>query len=147
MENRFELFSKLISKVYKQVQKIKLMEITEFGLKGQHVMFLYYLNQKENLTLTQIAKECDIDKSLASRSLSYLKENNFVIEDNNKKYKRYIKLTEKGLLVSNKIKEMIDNALNIGGDGLTEESRIIFYSSLELISNNLDNYLKGKEEK
>jgi hypothetical protein len=39
--------------------------------------------------------------------------------------------------VACRIDQMIERWVESGGDGLTEQDRDVFYSSLELISNNL----------
>ena len=45
MIQRFDAFVSGITACYKYIQRIKSMEMTEFGLKGTHVMCLYYLRQ------------------------------------------------------------------------------------------------------
>ena len=45
MIQRFDAFVSGITSCYKYIQRIKSMEMTEFGLKGTHVMCLYYLRQ------------------------------------------------------------------------------------------------------
>ena len=45
MIQRFDAFVSGITSCYKYIQRIKSMEMTEFGLKGTHVRCLYYLRQ------------------------------------------------------------------------------------------------------
>ena len=45
MLHRFSAFVGGITECYKYIQRIKAAEMTEFGLKGTHVMCLYYLRQ------------------------------------------------------------------------------------------------------
>ena len=47
MIQRFEDFVSLINTAYKGLQKIKSYEVEELGLKGNHVMCLFYLGQNE----------------------------------------------------------------------------------------------------
>ena len=47
---RFENFTFLINKIYRDIQKIKLFELKKYGLKGSHMMCLYHLGrEKEKL--------------------------------------------------------------------------------------------------
>ncbi len=150
MKTRFESFTKDITSIYRSVQRIKDIEMSEFGLKGMHVMCLYFLhNSPEGLTSAQLCNKCLEDKAAISRSIAMLKEKGLVLESQNgeqKKYRNVIKLTKKGEQVANKESEMIENAVNAGGDGLTDSERENFYSSLSLISSNLKKYVKCLNE-
>lgn len=152
MQNRFECFTKNITAIYRAIQKIKHMEMTEFGLKGMHVMCLFFLSKHpEGLTAAQLCEKCVEDKAAISRSIATLKEKRFVYEsqtDEKKKYRSIIRLTETGQAVASKEAYKIANAVSIGGDGLHDSDRAIFYKSLELISKNLEKYttcLRGEQ--
>ena len=45
MLQRFQDFVTGITQCYRSIQKIKSTEMTEFGLKGTHVMCLFFLGQ------------------------------------------------------------------------------------------------------
>ncbi|MBQ6686073.1 MAG: winged helix-turn-helix transcriptional regulator, partial [Firmicutes bacterium] len=124
------------------IQKIKSVEMTEFGLKGAHAMCLFFLHSHpEGLTAAQLSQLCAEDKAAVSRSLASLAEKGY-IESDEKKYRSRIRLTEQGKQVAVHIDEMIERWVESGGDGLSEENREAFYSSLELISNNLRDHLE-----
>ena len=139
---RFQAFVTGISVCYKYIQKIKTVEMTEFGLKGAHAMCLFFLhNHPEGLTAAQLSQLCAEDKAAVSRSLATLMDKGYV-EAEEKKYRSRIRLTEQGKKVAVHIDEMIERWVESGGDGLTEQDREIFYNSLELISNNLRDHLE-----
>ena len=136
-QERFQAFVTGISVCYKYIQKIKSLEMTEFGLKGAHAMFLFFLHSHpEGLTAAQLSQLCAEDKAAVSRSLASLLEEGYIVSDE-KKYRSRIRLTQRGEEVACRIDQMIERWVESGGDGLTEQDRDVFYSSLELISNNL----------
>jgi DNA-binding MarR family transcriptional regulator len=136
-QERFQAFVTGISVCYKYIQKIKSLEMTEFGLKGAHAMFLFFLHSHpEGLTAAQLSQLCAEDKAAVSRSLASLLEEGYIVSDE-KKYRSRIRLTQRGEEVACRIDQMIERWVESGGDGLTEKDRDVFYSSLELIANNL----------
>ena len=58
------------------------------------------------------------------------------------KYRAPIILTDTGRETAAKVDEMINEAVDAGGNGLTDAERAEFYRMLTLISNNLIKYLK-----
>ena len=147
MENRFELFTTLIAKCSRSIKRIKNIEMKEFNLKSPHVSCLYYLyKSKGSLTATKLCEICDEDKAYISRSLDSLENSKYIYYEwqNTKRYNSSIFLTEKGNEVAQKIAEKIDNILENASIGLTEKDRQIFYDTLTLISNNLENIIENK---
>lgn len=137
MINRFQAFVSGITICYKYIQKIKTMEMTEFGLKGTHVMCVFYIHHSnEGLTAAQLCQLCAEDKAAISRTLVTLQEKGYV-ETGEKKYRAQIKLTAKGEQLASQIDGIIEQWVGFGGDGLTEEERNSFYHVLDLISSNL----------
>ena len=69
MNQRFDAFVTGITVCYKYIQKIKSLEVTDLGLKGAHVMCMFYLNQHpEGLTASQLCSLCAEDKAAVSRT-------------------------------------------------------------------------------
>lgn len=143
MENRFEMFTVLISKINRCIKKIKSEEMIDLGLKSPHVSSLYYLNGGP-LTAKELGDMCGEDKASLSRSIEYLESNGYIVcEDANKKrYRSQLQLTEKGQIAANKISQIIEKMLNLASDGLSEEKRLAMYEGLNLISKNLENLCK-----
>lgn len=143
MIQRFNMFTTLITQVYKSLQRIKNREMTEFSLKGIHTMCIFHLGHSpEGMTLTALSAVCGEDKAAMSRTVAELTKDGFVTADATRKYRAPITLTDKGRLVSGRVDEMVAEAVAAGGDGLSEDERRTFYYALGIISENLKNYLK-----
>ena len=147
MEGRFETFTVLIGKINRCIKKIKTEEMDEMNLKSPHVSCIYYLYRCEELTAKELGDICGEDKAALSRSLVTLENNGYIIcnDKNKKRYRSYLKLSEKGREAGKKIADIIERMLNIASDGLSEEKRKIMYEGLTLICNNLDNLCKKYE--
>jgi DNA-binding MarR family transcriptional regulator len=142
MIGRFKEFTKNISFAYKYIIKLKSAAIREFGLKGSHVMCLFYIGEADNgLTATKLCKLCGEDKAAISKSLSALLELGYVEleNDENKKYRSKYFLTKSGKRVKDALDVKISDVVADGGIGLTEEEREAFYSALQKIVDNLEN--------
>ena len=148
MINRFKEFNKGISTAYKHLIKIKSYGIKEFGIKGSHVMCLFNISEAENgLTATELCKLCSEDKAAISKALAALEEKKYIQFENgeNKKYRSKYFLTEDGKYVISKVYDKIFNAVSLGGDGVSEEERDIFYKTLGVINSNLESLSKKFE--
>lgn len=147
MLNRFGAFVTGITACYKYIQRIKAMEMTEFGLKGTHVMCLFYLHHSsQGLTAAQLCQLCDEDKAAISRTLSELESKGYLQTRSAKKYRAEIQLTPEGTVLAEKMDALIENWVSLGGDGLTEEKRTSFYTALELIASNLKENYENEEK-
>lgn len=140
MEERFETFTVQIAKISRYVRRIKSEEMREFNLKSPHVSCLYYLHKKNGtLTAKELCDACDEDKAAISRSIDFLETNGYIVCDSKteKRYKSPLSLTEKGKEIGEQIAVKIDKIVEVASAGLNEENRKIFYQSLKLISDNL----------
>lgn len=141
MQNRFETFTLLISRINRAIQKIKSEEMAEFNLKSSHVSCLYYLYKENSLTARDLCEICGEDKANISRSIKYLESNGYLVCESTagKRYLSALMLTEKGSEVGKHIVGKIDNILNFTSMGVAAEDRAVMYRSLLLIAENLDN--------
>lgn len=141
MEERYKMFTILIAKCSRAIKRIKSNEMHGLQLKSFHVSCLYYLyiNGKP-MTSKELCLVCDEDKAHVSRCLEALESEGYVVcsSKTQKRYNSPISLTEKGELVAKEVAKKIDNIVNEASKGLSEENRKIFYQSLTLISNNLE---------
>ena len=89
MRERFQTFTVLISKISRNIKKIKNQEMAEYGLRSVHVTCLYYLYSTDSLTATDLCELCEEDKATISRGLDFLEENGFIVCESRlaKKYK------------------------------------------------------------
>ena len=137
MLQRFESFVTGITVCYKYIQKIKTMEMTEFGLRGAQVMCLFFLHHSsEELTAAQLCQLCSEDKAAISRTLVTLQEKGY-IESDEKRYRSHLKLTDSGRDIAQRIDAIIEQWVAAIGDGLTDQERIVFHHALEVVSGNL----------
>ena len=140
MDSRFENFTVTVLRLNKLVQKIKLHEMEEFGLKAIHVMCIYYLFvRSDGLTATEMVRLTLEDKAAVSRAIAHLKEK-WYAECGDKKYNARIKLTPEGEKVARYINDKAEKAVVAGGCELTEDARKNMYASLNSIADNLKRY-------
>lgn len=138
MIQRFDAFVSGITSCYKYIQRIKSLEMTEFGLKGTHVMCMYYLRQNPGgLTASQLCGLCAEDKAAISRTVSELKSRGYITTLSEKAYRAMLTLTAAGQEIARKFDQLIESWVAIGGDGLSDEERTDFYRSLSAIAENL----------
>lgn len=138
MNQRFDAFVTGITVCYKCIQRIKSAEVTELGLKGAHVMCMFYLNQHpEGLTASQLCALCAEDKAAVSRTVSFLKREGYVCSEGPRNYRVLLRLTPAGQSIAGQFDDFIADWVTSGGNGLTDQERSDFYRALNLISNNL----------
>ena len=138
MIQRFDAFVSGITSCYKYIQRIKSLEMTEFGLKGTHVMCLYYLRQNPaGLTASQLCGLCAEDKAAISRTVSELRSRGYITSLSEKAYRAMLTLTSAGQEIARKFDNLIEGGVTAGGDGLTDEERSDCYKTLSAIAENL----------
>jgi DNA-binding MarR family transcriptional regulator len=147
MEQRFEIFTALITKIRRCITKIKAEEMAEFDLKSPHVSCLYYLYQSDGgMTSKQLCEASDEDKAAISRSIEFLESSGYIECEtkSEKRYKSPLFLTKKGKDVGCKIAKKVDSFVDIASADMTLDERLKFYKQLTTISDNLqkicDNY-------
>lgn len=148
MVRRFEDFVSLINTAYKGLQKIKSHEMGSLGLKGSHVMCMFYLGRSEGgLTSGELCEKCREDKAAISRNLKFLTEKGYVKleDDEEKKYKLKNVLTPEGEEAYKKLESLIIGCVNQFGVGLTEKERNTFYKALGVIVKNFDEFCENLE--
>ena len=148
MLDRFETFTVMITKMNRNIKRIKTEEMTEYGLKSTHVSILYYLYREHSLTAKELCTLCDEDKASISRALDYLESSGYVTSDTTqkKKYNTSIVLTDSGKDIGNVIATKIDKVLDIASDGLSEEDRVVLYRSLDVINKNIQNICESYDK-
>ena len=115
-------------------------------------MCLYSLGKHpEGLTATQLCRLCGEDKAAISRTITELTEKDFVRSEASREKRAYrsrISLTEKGKYSMTYINDRVNHALDVVGNGLSDDQRKTFYYALDLISNNLKIYIEteGKDK-
>ena len=145
MNDRFKTFTVLISKITRNVRKIKNQEMAEYGLRSAHVSCLYFLYLNDGLTATDLCEQCEEDKATISRALDFIEENGYILCDakHAKRYNSALYLTEKGSAVGQKIADKISCVLDEICIDLSGEERDEFYRCLAIISDNLELCVAG----
>ena len=145
MRDRFSEFTTLVVSAYKKMKKIKKQQSCVYdtlNIRGPHVMCLYYLGQyPEGLTITELASLCYEDKAATSRTVDYLVEKKYLIneeDDVKRRWRSKIKLTEEGTEVVKTINRVILKASAVVTSDIPEEELECFYRVFEKMLNNMD---------
>ena len=140
MENRFEKFSTLTSRIRRTIRKIKTEEMAEFDLKTTHLSCIYLLYKKGPLTAKELSELCEEDKGALSRSIEQLECYSLIKREDaiQKKYKTLLTLTENGTRIAEKLVLKIEEILESTAIGVSDSDREIFYKTLSTISDNLE---------
>lgn len=142
MVDRFEKLTTGVAQIYKNIQKIKKYRMNSFGLKGTHVMCIYYLDSApEGMTASTLSRMCKEDKAGISRILAELEQHGFIRYEGSpekKKYRARAILTENGKRYAAKVNELILQTVMDAGQEITEKEREVFYRVLSIISGNLE---------
>ena len=148
MEERFRTFTVLITKISRDIRKIKTGEMQEFGLSNMHVSCLYYLYKQKSLSAKELMDICLEDKAVMSKAINYLEKIGLIICETNqkKRYKSYFELTDNGLIVAKSIVAKIENILDFASADIDNNDRSVMYKSLLSISNKLDELCSKYEE-
>lgn len=149
MEERFEMFTLLLTSISRSIHKIKTEEMAEFNLKSSHLSCIYYLYKNKSLTAKELCDICEEDKANISRSIKHLEENGYLscYSKTQKRYQCPLRLTERGIQVGKKISERLEQIMESASMHLREEDREAMYRSLMLISENLQQLCEKYDKK
>ena len=145
MRGRFEQFSVFISGIYRSIQKLEREEMVKYGLTGAYAQYLVTMSRfPEGITATELCEVCDKDKAAISRVIANMENKGLVTRKgkNNTVYRALLFLTDEGKKAAGYVTERAKIAVEKAGAGLSDLDRQIFYSSLELISSNLQKICK-----
>lgn len=131
---RFETFSQLISRINKNIRRLKRDEMAKSNLRSAHLQYLYTLYKEGALSLKQLSEMCVADKAAVSRTVDELLTLGYVRESKRGRYKHTFSLTERGEEVAASLTKRVGAVLREIGTEINEEQRIEFYSMLTKIS-------------
>lgn len=145
MHERYETFTVLINRICRNIRKIKIQEMADYTLRSAHVSCLYYLYTSDGATATELCERCEEDKATISRALGYLETNGYIqcAATCTKRYRSTLMLTEKGRMVGKTIADKIQGLLEGISGKLTDDERAVFYRTLSMISESLENVSKS----
>lgn len=134
--DRFERFSVAMMEIYKYWHQIAGRELSRFGLKGPHAIYLVTLkSHPEGLSMPQICSMLGKDKADVSRMMAILEKGAFVLKEG--RYRARFVLTEKGLDVATQVYRKAQEAVKKAGSDLDEDQRENFYDTLDGIIRHL----------
>lgn len=140
MVDRFGHFSFAIFEISKYWHKIASDELSVYGLKGSHALYLTTIyKHPDGITIPQLCEECGKDKSDASRMISILEKRGFVQkqEVNGSRYRGILVLTPQGEVLAEQISTLASRAVTAASKDLTDQMRDNLYQALDSITANL----------
>ena len=140
MLQRFGQFTSAISALYRDVQRIERDEMEKQGLRGAFAQYLLAISRyPEGITAAALCEVCDKDKAAVSRIIGEMEAKGLLEKENDgtSQYRAKLRLTPAGQEAAAFVRERASVAVELAGNGLSDEDRKIFYSTLELISANL----------
>lgn len=150
MNESFEKFSFYITRIYQEIQQLKIREMKKYGLKGSHVMCLYELySHPEGITSSALAAACGINKAAVSRCLAVLEEKAFITVEappGQRRYRTPILLTETGKAIAAALNRSIEASVMFSNTQISAADQEVFFRSLEKITENLKKYREGENK-
>ena len=145
---RFTTFFQTQERIMKNIKRIASPVMQLYGLRGVHTAcFLALRNNPDGLTVTEISKECFMDKALSSRIVKELAAGDYIVatsDSGEKNYnKRYI-LTPKSRKIILELNCMITNYVSDAGQNILPQDLDTFYHVLSELDRNIE--LIGKSQ-
>lgn len=112
----------------------------KYGLKSSHAVYLATLSRyPEGVSSCKLCEISGRDKSDVSRMVSILESKGLVFRKNESAnlYRAAICLTDEGKEAAEHVQHRAMIAVDMAGQGLTEDERETFYRALDIISENL----------
>jgi DNA-binding MarR family transcriptional regulator len=134
---RFLMFHRSLDRILKNIKKIEMSYMKEYGLRAVHLGCLLRIKQsEEGMTVTELAKESQTDKALISRVIKELSNNGFITTCGSGYNKRYL-LTEKSEGIALDIINDVGHYMAQAREGIPEEDMQKFYEVLANLTNNI----------
>lgn len=138
MENRFEHFTLDIFNISKYWNKIASEEMKEYGLRSAHALYLLILDGYEGeMTAARLADLCQRDKADVSRAIADFRKKGILEPYDGPRYRFTPTLTPRGHALAAQIRARATVALDVAGQGITDEMRENMYHCLDLIATNM----------
>lgn len=142
MLNRFSQFSYGISVIHRAIQKIERDEMEHYGHRGAFAQYLVIMMQyPEGVTAAQLCELCDRDKAAVSRMVTEMEEKGLIRREGSQ-YRAKLVLTPEGQKAAVFVCERAVIAVAEAGKDLTDEDRVVLYSSLKQIGSRLQKLSK-----
>ena len=139
---RFTTFFQTQERILKNIKKISSPVMQSYGLRSVHITCLLALrNNPDGLTVTELSRECFMDKALSSRLVKELLTGDFIMstpDSGEKNYnKRYI-LTPKSRKIMLEIICLINGFVEEAGQNIPAEDLATFHRVLAELDHNIE---------
>ena len=140
---RFIAFYQTFERIIKNIKRISAPVMQQYGLRSVHTTAVLAMrNYPEGLTVTELAKECFIDKALSSRMIRELTEGDFIVaadaDSSAKNYnKRYV-LTDKSRKMLAELNAIITEFVSEAGQNISQDELQAFYRVLGELDCNIN---------
>ena len=139
---RFITFFQTQERILKNIKRIASPVMQAYGLRSVHTAcFLAMRNAPDGLTVTELARECFMDKALSSRIVKELVAGDYIAstsDSGEKNYnKRYI-LTPKSRKIMTELNCMITDYVSEAGQNIPAEDLETFYHVLAELDHNIE---------
>ena len=141
MQSRYEQFSFSISSIYHAIQRIEKNEMVVYGSRGIFAPYLAALHRHpQGLTAAQLSEECDRDKAAVSRAVADMQKEGLLKREGRgeSNYRALLLLTEEGRRAAQFVARRAQFAVEEGGQGLSDEERLLLQRMLSRIARNLE---------
>lgn len=143
MLERFEQFTSAISSVYRDVQKIERDEMEKQGLRGAFAQYLLAISRHpKGITAAALCEVCDKDKAAVSRIVAEMEARGLVKREMENQYRAKLYLTPAGEQAAAFVRKRASSAVELAGEGVSDEDRKVLYAALERISASLQQISK-----
>ena len=146
MLDRFAKFSYSIAEIHRCWHKLAAEELAKYGLNSPHAIYLktLYDAEPEGITAAQLGEICGKDKADVSRMVAILEKKDMVrkVAVGKNMYRAKLRLTDQGREAAEHVRSRAAVAVELAGNGLTQEERECFYRALGLITEKLQKLSK-----
>jgi DNA-binding MarR family transcriptional regulator len=146
VEREIMHFIMLNSKIFRNTQIFLDRILKKYELSSGSIPYIFNLEKNEGISQNKLSKEVGNDKAMSARTITKLIELDFVHkkqdERDSRAYNLYLTAKAKELLP--KIREEIDDLVDLLSEDLTEEEKLITTKSLKKILDKTQR-LKDKE--
>ncbi len=144
---RFIAFYQTFERIIKNIKRIAAPVMQQYGLRSVHTTAVLALrNYPEGLTVTELSRECFIDKALSSRMIRELASADFIVAaDTEAAFKNYNKryvLTAKSRRMLAELNSIITEFVSEAGQNIELDDLQTFYRVLGELDSNIHTITK-----
>lgn len=132
----FVHFSTALTILQKNLERAKYDRVHQLNLKNSEVLVMYlFYDNPEGLSAEQLSRECQLDRSLISRSLRSLSLKKLIfcpcLSESKRRYGSKLVLTEEGKRLGGLIKQHVREVQEFLNVGISREELYSMYNTLD----------------